>query len=102
MSTGAGGNGAPSSETMAIGGASWICWADFARPTGSVSIHAYALMDNHHHLIVQTPDANLSQGMQWLDGAYAGWFNTRHQRVGSCGRAGSGMLLWRTRPGPLI
>ena len=46
-------------------------------------IHAYALMDNHHHLIVQTPDANLSQGMQWFDGTYAGWFNTRHGRAGA-------------------
>ena len=48
-------------------------------------IHAYALMDNHHHLIVQTPDANLSQGMQWFDGTYAGWFNTRHGRAGAIG-----------------
>ncbi len=46
-------------------------------------IHAYALMDNHHHLIVQTPDANLSQGMQWFNTSYSAWFNARHDRVGS-------------------
>ena len=63
------------------------------RETYRFRIHAYALMDNHHHLIVQTPDANLSQGMQWLDGAYAGWFNTRHQRVGS---------LWQGRFGDVV
>lgn len=56
-------------------------------------IHAYALMDNHHHLIVQTPDANLSRGMQGLDGAYAGWFNARHRRVGS---------LWQGRYGDVV
>ena len=33
-------------------------------------IHADPLMDNHHHLIVQIPDAKLSQGMQWFDGTY--------------------------------
>ncbi len=46
-------------------------------------IHAYALMDNHHHLIVQTPEANLSQGMQWFNTSYSAWFNARHERVGS-------------------
>jgi putative transposase len=45
-------------------------------------IHAYALMDNHYHAIIQTPDANLSQGMQWLHGSYSAWFNARHNRVG--------------------
>lgn len=47
------------------------------------TIHAYALMENHHHLIVQTPDANLSQGMQWFNTSYSAWFNARHDRVGS-------------------
>jgi putative transposase len=39
-------------------------------------------MDNHYHGIVQTPDANLSQAMQWFHGAYAAWYNARHNRVG--------------------
>jgi REP element-mobilizing transposase RayT len=46
-------------------------------------IHAYALMGNHHHLIVQTPDANLSRGMQWFNTSYSAWFNARHDRVGA-------------------
>ena len=46
-------------------------------------IHAYVLMDNHHHLIVQTPDANLSRGMQWFNTSYSAWFNARHDRVGA-------------------
>lgn len=47
-----------------------------------IRIHAYALMDNHYHAILQTPDANLSRGMQWLHGSYSAWYNARHQRVG--------------------
>ncbi len=47
-----------------------------------IRIHAYALMDNHYHAILQTPEANLSRGMQWLHGAYSVWYNLRHQRVG--------------------
>lgn len=47
-----------------------------------VVIHAYALMDNHWHGVVQTPEANLSESMQWLHLSHAAWFNARHQRVG--------------------
>ncbi len=45
-------------------------------------VHAYCLMDNHYHAIIQTPDANLSRGMQWLGLSYSGYFNARHNRVG--------------------
>ena len=47
-----------------------------------IRIHAYALMDNHYHAILQTPEANLSAGMQWLHGSYSAWYNARHNRVG--------------------
>jgi putative transposase len=33
-------------------------------------VHAYCLMDNHYHLAVETPEANLSQGMRQLNGVY--------------------------------
>jgi putative transposase len=46
-------------------------------------IHSYVLMDNPHHLILQTPEANLSRGMQWFNTSYSAWFNARHGRVGS-------------------
>ena len=46
------------------------------------SVAAYVLMTNHFHLVLQTPDPNLSRGMQWLNGKYAGWFNRRHKRSG--------------------
>lgn len=44
--------------------------------------HAYCLMDNHYHLIVETPDGNLSLGMRQLNGVYTQAFNKRHNRVG--------------------
>lgn len=43
---------------------------------------AYVLMDNHVHLVVQTPDANLSRAMQWLKVSYSMWFNSKYRRVG--------------------
>lgn len=45
-------------------------------------VHAYVLMDNHYHLLIETAEANLSQAMQWLGVSYTVWFNRRHQRVG--------------------
>lgn len=47
----------------------WIC-------------HAYCLMNNHYHLVVATPDGNLSKGMRQLNGVYTQAFNKRHHRVG--------------------
>ena len=40
--------------------------------------HAYCLMPNHYHLVLETPEADLSAGMQWLNGRYAQAFNQRH------------------------
>jgi len=47
----------------------WIC-------------HAYCLMDNHYHLVIETPDGNLSKGMRQLNGVYTQAFNRLHRRVG--------------------
>jgi putative transposase len=47
-----------------------------------VVLHAYVLMGNHFHLIVQTPRANLSQFMRHFNISYTGAFNRRHRRVG--------------------
>ncbi len=44
--------------------------------------HAYCLMTNHYHLLVETPDANLSQGMRHLNGVYTQYLNRTHRRVG--------------------
>jgi REP element-mobilizing transposase RayT len=47
----------------------WIC-------------HAYCLMGNHYHLLVETPDGNLSRGMRDLNGVYTQKFNQSHRRNG--------------------
>jgi REP element-mobilizing transposase RayT len=47
----------------------WIC-------------HAYCLMVNHYHLVIETPDGNLSKGMRQLNGVYTQAYNRRHRRVG--------------------
>jgi len=57
-------------------------------------LHAYVLMGNHYHLLVQTPQANLSVGMQWLGVSYTIRFNRRRGRVGHLfqGRFHAGVL----------
>ena len=45
-------------------------------------IHAYCLMTNHYHLLVETPDANLAKGMRQLNGVFTQSFNRNHHTVG--------------------
>jgi REP element-mobilizing transposase RayT len=45
-------------------------------------VHAYCLMDNHFHLVVETPKPNLVVGMKWLLGTYTQRFNRRHHHWG--------------------
>ena len=45
-------------------------------------VHAWVLMSNHYHLFIETPEANLSAGMKWLQNAYTRRFNTRHRAWG--------------------
>jgi len=45
-------------------------------------IHAWVLMGNHYHLLVETPEANLVAGMQWLQGTYTQRYNRRHAVTG--------------------
>jgi REP element-mobilizing transposase RayT len=47
----------------------WIC-------------HSYCLMTNHYHLVIETPDGNLSKGMRQLNGVYTQTFNRTHNRAG--------------------
>src|SRR5512143_4096839 len=44
--------------------------------------HAYCLMDNHYHLLIETPDGNLALGMRQLNGVYTQLFNKAHSRAG--------------------
>jgi len=52
-----------------IGRFGWMC-------------HAWRLMSNHYHLVIETPNSNLSLGMRQLNGVYTQRFNRSHQRVG--------------------
>ena len=45
-------------------------------------IHAYVLMGNHYHLLLETPEPNLVDGMRWLQGTYTKRFNARHKLWG--------------------
>ena len=45
-------------------------------------VHAYVLMGNHYHLLIETPEANLVDGMKWLQGTYTQRVNAWRQRRG--------------------
>ena len=45
-------------------------------------VHAYVLMPNHFHVVVETPQPNLVAGMKWLLGTYTSRFNRRHKLFG--------------------
>ena len=45
-------------------------------------IHAYCMMDNHYHLLLQTPSGNLPQIMRHINGAYTTYFNVKRDRSG--------------------
>jgi REP element-mobilizing transposase RayT len=51
-------------------------------PTVRWRLHAWVLMTNHYHLLVETPDATLARGMRQLNGIYSQALNRRHERVG--------------------
>ena len=55
--------------------------AEACRKTGW-QVHAWCLMGNHFHLVVQTPQANLVDGMRWLLSTYSNRFNHRRKKVG--------------------
>jgi REP element-mobilizing transposase RayT len=42
-------------------------------------VHAYCLMRNHFHLVIETPQASLVAGMKWLCGVYTKRYNIRHK-----------------------
>jgi len=49
----------------------------------SIVCYAYCLMDNHYHLFVKTPRANISQAMHYLNTSYSNWFKADHEIIGS-------------------
>lgn len=59
---------------------------------------AYCLMSNHYHLVVETPDGELSRAMQGLNGGYSLRFNSRHDRDAHLFRNRFGATHQRTEP----
>lgn len=49
----------------------------------SLKIHCYVLMDNHFHLLLETPAGNLSRAMHYLNTSYSNWFKSKNQIIGS-------------------
>ena len=47
-----------------------------------LKIHTYCLMTNHYHLLVETPESNLSQAIKWINVSYAAYFNRKRRRSG--------------------
>ena len=47
-----------------------------------ILIHVYCLMDNHYHLVVETPEANLSQSVHYINASYAIYFNKKREVCG--------------------
>ena len=45
-------------------------------------LHAWVMMSNHYHLLIETPEIGLSRGVKWLNREYVQYFNWRHDRVG--------------------
>jgi len=61
-------------------------------------IHVYCLMDNHYHLLVETPQGNLSQIMQHINGAYTTYFNVKRRRSGHLFQGRYGSILVEADP----
>jgi REP element-mobilizing transposase RayT len=59
-----------------------------------VEVHVYCLLGNHYHLLIQTPRANASPAVQWLNVSYSVWFNKKRGRSGHVfqGRFGSVLI----------
>lgn len=50
--------------------------------TYNLVCHAYCLMGNHYHLLIETPEGNLSKAMRDINGIYTQWFNWKNQTIG--------------------
>jgi len=54
----------------------------FSSQKYGIIIHGYCLMDNHFHLLIETPNEKISEFMQLLQSGYANWFKVRYKMVG--------------------
>ena len=61
--------------------------------------HAFVLMSNDYHLLLEITEVNLSRSVQWLNTSYAVWFNRRHRRSGHLFQGGSSRWWWNRKVG---
>ena len=60
----------------------WLHLLGLVGEQANWDIHAFCLMGNHYHLLVETPEGGLSEGLHDLNSRFAQWFNRRHRRRG--------------------
>jgi len=60
----------------------FLSYLESATERYAAAIHAYCLMDNHYHLLMETPTGNLSEIMRHINGAYTTYFNVKRNRSG--------------------
>lgn len=53
-----------------------------AKKKYGILVHCYVLMTNHYHLIIETPEANLSKAMHYINGSYTSYINIKRKRSG--------------------
>ena len=60
----------------------YLSYLESAHERYGAVIHAYCLMGNHYHLLLETPRGNLSKILQYINGAYTTYFNIKRVRSG--------------------
>jgi len=60
----------------------FLHYIETAHKRFKVVVHAYCLMPNHYHLLIETPLANLCRCMQWINSSYTTYYNIIQQRTG--------------------
>ena len=60
----------------------FLTYLESATTRYGAAIHAWCLMSNHYHLLLETPIGNLSQIMRHINGAYTTYFNVKRKRAG--------------------
>lgn len=60
----------------------FLSYLESASTRYKATLHAYCLMTNHYHLLLETPEGNLPEIMRHINGAYTNYFNTKRKRAG--------------------
>ena len=60
----------------------FLAYLESATKRYQAVIHVFCLMDNHYHLLLETPQGNLPQIMRHINGAYTTYFNVKRKRSG--------------------